>query len=149
MLAYLSGLGAWAWVIAGAVLMGLELAVPGGFLLWLGLAALGTGLVVGLVGLPWQAAVLLFAVLAPALVIAGRRLMRAGPDGTARDLPHLNRRGQALVGQVFTLEAPIANGEGRVRLGDSSWRVVGPDLPERARVRVVRVDGATLVVEGA
>ncbi len=129
MLAYFSGLGPWAWVIAGVALMGLELLVPGGFLIWLGLAALATGLVVAVTDLPWQAALLLFVALAPAFVLAGRRLLRDRPDGTARDVPHLNHRARALVGRVFTLEAPIANGEGRVRVDDSSWRVLGLDLP--------------------
>jgi membrane protein implicated in regulation of membrane protease activity len=36
-----------------------------------------------------------------------------------------------------------------VRVDDSSWRVVGPDAPAGASVRVVRVEGATLVVEAA
>jgi membrane protein implicated in regulation of membrane protease activity len=36
-----------------------------------------------------------------------------------------------------------------VRVGDSSWRLVGPDAPAGASVRVVRVEGGTLVVERA
>ena len=32
MWSYLTGLGPWAWVIVGVVLMGLELVIPGGFL---------------------------------------------------------------------------------------------------------------------
>lgn len=39
MIEYIVGLGAWSWVIAGAILLALELAVPGAFLMWLGLAA--------------------------------------------------------------------------------------------------------------
>jgi membrane protein implicated in regulation of membrane protease activity len=34
-------------------------------------------------------------------------------------------------------------------MGDSSWRVIGPDLPRGVSVRVLRVEGATLVVEAA
>ncbi|GJE46907.1 NfeD family protein [Methylobacterium soli] len=44
----LSGLAAeigsaWIWILAGLVLMGAELAAPGMFLVWFGLAALLTG----------------------------------------------------------------------------------------------------------
>jgi len=34
-----------------------------------------------------------------------------------------------------------------MRVGDSSWRITGPELLAGAEVKVVRVDGATLVVE--
>ena len=43
-MATIIALGPWAWIIAGAILLALELAVPGAFMMWLGLAA-------GLVGL--------------------------------------------------------------------------------------------------
>jgi inner membrane protein len=141
-----TGLGAWAWIIFGVVLIGLELLAPGVFFIWLGLAAIATGLLDAVLGLSWQAAALIFAVLSVAAVLLGRSLMRPDiqPDTRA---DHLNRRGQSLVGQVFTLEAPIKDGEGRIRVGDSSWRVTGADRFAGARVRVVRVEGATLVVD--
>ena len=37
-------LGPWNWLIAGMVLLGLELIAPGMFLLWLGIAALAVGI---------------------------------------------------------------------------------------------------------
>ena len=143
---WIAGLGAWAWIILGVVLIGLELAAPGIFLLWLGLAALATGLIDAAVGLSWQASTLVFAVLSVAAVLLGRAVSR---PAVHRDSATLNRRDEALVGRVFTLEAPLAGGEGRIRVDDSSWRVTGPDLPPGASVRVVRVDGTTLVVEPA
>ena len=142
----LPSLGPWSWIVLGLVLMGLELVAPGVFLIWLGLAALLTGLLDAALGLSWQATLLVFAALSVAAVVGGRLLTRArDEEDTAR--PPLNRRGYALVGRVFTLDAAIVEGSGRIRVDDSSWRVVGPDAPAGARVRVVRVDGATLVVE--
>ena len=143
---WIADLGAWAWIILGVLLIGLELAAPGIFLLWLGLAAIATGLVDGAIGLSWQASTLLFAGLSVAAVLVGRTVSR--PD-VHQESATLNRRGDALVGRLFTLEAPLAGGEGRVRIDDSSWRVTGPDLPTGTRVRVIRVDGTTLVVEAA
>ena len=49
-------LGPWAWLIGGIVLLALELAIPGSFLIWLGLAAVVVGLVSFAVDLSWQAA---------------------------------------------------------------------------------------------
>jgi membrane protein implicated in regulation of membrane protease activity len=143
---WITALGAWAWIILGVLLIGLELTAPGIFFLWLGLAAVVTGLVDGLIGLSWQASTLLFAVLSVLAVLVGRTVSR---PAVRTEASALNQRGEALIGRRFTLEAPMAGGEGRIRVDDSSWRVTGPDLPRGATVRVVRVEGATLVVEPA
>jgi hypothetical protein len=140
-------LGAWIWIVLGVVLVGAEVLAPGAFLIWFGLAAIGTGVLDAAFGLSWQAAFLTFAALSVVAVLAGRALTRR-PGEEERDHAALNRRGEAMVGRVFALEEPIRQGVGRVRVDDSSWRVQGPDLPQGASVRVVRVDGATLVVEG-
>ena len=138
---------AWAWVVAGLALAGLELVAPGAFLIWLGLAAVAMGIVAGLWPLPWQAQWLVYAGFAAGSVALGWRLGRTKPDPD--DATALNLRGHAVVGQVFVLEAAIADGHGRVRVGDSSWRVVGPDQAAGSRVRAVRLDGTSLVVEPA
>jgi membrane protein implicated in regulation of membrane protease activity len=142
---WIAGLGPWAWIILGLLLAGLELLAPGIFFLWLGLAAVVTGLADAAIGLSWQASTLVFAVLSVAAVLLGRSLSR--PVVRNEDPSGLNRRGEALVGRTFLLETPIVGGEGRIRVDDSSWRVMGPDTPGGATVRVIRVEGATLVVE--
>jgi membrane protein implicated in regulation of membrane protease activity len=139
-------LGAWAWIILGLLLIGVELLAPGAFFLWLGLAAVATGLLDAALSLSWQASSLLFAVLCVAAVILGRFVTRSGTQTEPR-AEALNQRGQSLVGRVFTLEAPIKDGEGRIRVDDSSWRVTGADRFAGAKVRVVRVEGSTLVVD--
>jgi hypothetical protein len=139
-------LAPWTWLILGLVLIGLETLAPGIFLLWLGIAAILTGLIDYGFGLSWQAALVIFAGLSLASVLVGRALSRrADAAGGA----NLNRRGEALVGRRFTLDHPIVSGEGRIRVDDSVWRAVGPDLPAGADVTVRRLDGATLVVEPA
>lgn len=148
MLAWFTSLGAWGWIILGLVLIGGELMAPGVFLIWFGLAALLTGLAVGLFDLAWQASALVFAGFSILSVIAGRLATRRKSDEP--DLAQgLNDRGRQLIGRVFRLEATMAGGEGRIRIGDSSWRITGPELLAGSEVRVVRVEGATLVVEKA
>ncbi|WP_445504620.1 NfeD family protein [Microvirga sp. G4-2] len=139
-------LGAWSWIILGLVLIGVELLAPGVFFLWLGLAAIATGLLDAALDLSWQAASILFALLAVTAVILGRFVTRS-KEPSEPSVSHLNQRGQALVGRVFTLETPIKDGEGRIRVDDSSWRVTGADRFKGAKVRVVRVEGSTLVVD--
>jgi membrane protein implicated in regulation of membrane protease activity len=140
------GLGAWSWIILGLVLIGIELLAPGIFFIWFGLAAMATGLIDAAFDLSWQAAAIVFALLAVAAVVVGRFVTRSKEE-PGQAASHLNQRGQALVGRVFTLDAPIKDGEGRIRVDDSSWRVTGADRLKGARVRVVRVDGSTLVVD--
>ncbi|HEV7325755.1 MAG TPA: NfeD family protein [Bosea sp. (in: a-proteobacteria)] len=148
MLDWFASFGGWAWIVLGLILVGGEMLAPGVFLLWLGLAALVTGAVVGLTGLAWQGALLVFAALAVASVLLGRVVTRHRSDepDTASGL---NDRGRQLIGRVFKLEATMTGGEGRIRVGDSSWRVTGPELLAGTEIRVVRVEGATLVVEKA
>jgi inner membrane protein len=145
---YVSGLGPWAWVILGVVLIGVEVVAPGSFFVWLGVAALLVGAIDGAFDLPWQGAMLAFAGLSVASVLLGRTIAGRRDEGSA-DRPTLNRRAHALVGRVFTLDAPILEGSGRVRVDDSSWRVSGPDAPAGTSVRVVGVEGTTLMVEAA
>ena len=63
--------------------------------------------------------------------------------------PFLNKRADALVGRVFTLEKPIIDGSGTVKIDDTVWRVAGPDTPAGSRVKIVQADGASLTVAAA
>jgi hypothetical protein len=65
------------------------------------------------------------------------------------DSPLLNRRAESYVGRIFTLDNPIVDGVGRVRIDDTIWRVTGPDSAAGSRVRIVRAEGANLFVESA
>lgn len=141
---WLSQMGTWNWLIVGLVLMGLELLAPGVFLLWLGLAALAVGLLSFVIDWTWQTQIIVFALLSIAAVPLWRSLARRSSNVT--DQPHLNRRSDALVGRVFTLDKPIVDGAGTVRIDDTVWRVSGPDTPAGSRVQVVKSDGASLVV---
>jgi membrane protein implicated in regulation of membrane protease activity len=141
-----STLGTWNWLIFGFILMALELTAPGVFLFWFGLAALLVGLVSFAAHPSWQVQLLLFAVFALAAVPVWRRLARSR---TSDSSPFLNRRAAALVGRVFTLEKPIVDGTGTVRIDDTIWRVAGPDAPAGSRVKVVQADGANLTVAAA
>lgn len=143
---FLDGLRFWHWLIVGFVLGMIEVFMPGAAFIWFGAAALVVGLIVLLVpALSWQLQIVLFAVLACVAVYVWWQRRKAGPQVT--DQPNLNQRGAHYLGQVFTLVEPIANGSGKVQIGDSVWKVLGPDLPAGARVRVSRVEGALLVVE--
>lgn len=136
----------WHWWILALALTIAEALLPGTFLLWMGIAAFLLGLLLWLIPtLVLEAQLALFAILS-LLSIAGWRIwQRRHPDQS--DQPALNRRGEQYVGRVFMLEEPIENGFGKVRVGDSLWRVTGGDAAAGTRVRVTGVDGVVLVVE--
>ncbi|HHN68208.1 MAG TPA: NfeD family protein [Thermopetrobacter sp.] len=140
----------YGWWSLGLLLLIAEMIAPGIFLMWLGLAALLTGGVDWLFPqLAWHWQLIVFAAFAAALVFGLRPLLSAeeneGPDST------LNRRLHALIGRAATLEKPIVNGRGEVRIGDTIWRVSGPDLPAGATITVTGVNerDLTLRVEKA
>lgn len=134
----------WTWAVAAALLAALELVVPGTFMIWLALAAAGTAIISGVVGIAWPAQMLVFGALAGVAVVAGRNWMRRVPRMS--EDPRLNRRAERLVGAVVTVSDAIDGGTGKVIVGDSPWLAAGPDTPAGARVRIVAVEGATLVV---
>jgi membrane protein implicated in regulation of membrane protease activity len=143
-MSFFTQLGVWSWFILGGILLAIEVMAPGAFMLWLGLAAIATGIVSAIFPLAWQIQIVVFAVLSVISVLIGRRIQPRGEVDT--DRPFLNRRHDALVGRVFTLDEPIVNGVGRIRVDDSTWRVTGPDCPAGSKVKVERTDGATLIV---
>lgn len=136
----------WHWLIFGLLLCAVELFAPTTFLLWPGVAALITGLVTLLVPiLNWQMQIALFTVLAVATTLAGR--MFYNRDRETLDAPVLNRRGDSLVGRQFVLVDPIVNGVGNTTMDSTRWRVIGPDTDAGIRMEVLKIDGASLVVE--
>lgn len=147
----LGELGPWNWMVLGFMLLAAEIVLPGVFLLWIGVAALLTGFVSlqlwGTDFWTWHVQLLLFILLCPLAVLVGRRLL--GKEGPASDQPLLNRAAEQMVGRTATLAEPIREGRGRIRLGDTLWRVAGPDLPAGARVRVTGVEDTQLTVAEA
>lgn len=130
---------AWAWILAGLILMGGELALPGIFLVWLGLAAFLTGLVEFAFVLPWQGQFPLFAALA--VISVGLAAWRQKAH-----VPVLNLGAHRLIGREILLDAPIVSGSGSARIDDTLWRVTGPDAQVGTRMRVTSVEGTVLVV---
>lgn len=137
--------GPWAWFVVGLVLLALELVVPGGYFLWLGSAGIVTGLLTFIPGLIWPWQFTIFGILALAIVIGWTMISRNRRPHT--DSPYLNQRADRFIGHEAVIDEPIKDGFGRLTLGDSIWRIAGPDLAAGQKVRVVGADGAVLKVE--
>ena len=124
-------LGPWTWVAFGLLILGIEILTPSTFLLWPGLSALLVGVITLILGVdnpiwPWQAQVLVFLIMSVVIALIGRNMLR-NKNWDHSENPELNERGAQLIGQTAVLHDSISNGMGRVRIGDTTWRVKGPD----------------------
>ena len=132
------------WILFGTLLIGLELFIGTAFLLWIGIAACAVGLVNAIIPCSFSIACGIFSLFSIALLVFGRKIT----EKFYTEIPPstLNSRGQSMIGRVLTLSHPIVNGVGQTVVGDSVWRVIGPDLPEFSVVEVVGIKGNSLVV---
>jgi len=137
------GLGGWAWLIFGVILFGLELLLPGFFLIWFGVAAAIVGVTVLAFDIAWAWQMLLFGGISVIVLLAAGRLWGSESDEASR----FTDRASQLIGQRFLLHHPIENGRGVLLVGDSQWSVRGPDCPRGVTVRVVGAQGTYLLVE--
>jgi membrane protein implicated in regulation of membrane protease activity len=135
----------WHWWAFAALLMVVELLAPGIFFLWIAEAAFVTGAVLWVIpGLRWEWQLVWFSLLSVLSIAIARRLIRRHP--IVGDHPWLNQRASQYIGRVFVLDQPIANGEGKLRIDDSTWRIVGADTPAGGRVSVIGAEGVKLRV---
>ena len=135
----------WHWLAFGGILMVLEILAPGFVLFWLGLATL----LVGIFLLAWPETPFAYQLLAYAgfsllSVFAWFHWLKREP--AASDKPSLNRRGEQLIGRRAPVVDAIVNGRGRIKIGDGTWAVRGPDLPAGHMVEVIGADGTLLDV---
>ena len=134
----------WLWAIGGLLLLIAEVIAPGFFLMFVGAAAIATGLFTILFDLSLGPQLMLFVLYSALAVMIGKRYY-AEPD-TPEQQVGLNEPAKRLVGRSATAVDPIDEHGGRVRLGDSEWSARGGPAAAGDRVEIVGVDGNCLLV---
>jgi len=135
----------WLWLIGGVLLLILEVIAPGFFLVFIGAAAMATGLFTVLFDLGTASQLALFALYSVIAVLVGRRFYANRTSDSAD--PLLNDRAARLVGRTVTVVEPVDDHSGRVRVGDSDWSARGGPAAAGERVRITGIDGNCLKVE--
>jgi membrane protein implicated in regulation of membrane protease activity len=135
----------WLWAIGGILLLIAEVIAPGFFLVFIGAAAIATGLFTVLFGLGLTAQLGLFAIYSALFVLVFKRWY-GQPDGPAAD-PMLNDRAARMIGRSVTVVEAVDDHGGRVRVGDSEWSARGGPAAPGDKVRVASIDGNCLIVE--
>ena len=142
----------WHWIALGLLLIGSELLLPAFYLVWFGLGALLTGLIVAVFPIGLTAQLILWSVASTAMVLAWMKFFR-NPDRT--------RAGQSKEGALGVVGLVTRNvgelgqdvGQGEILfqrpvLGSDRWPVVADQaIPAGSKARVVDVLGQTLKVE--
>lgn len=136
----------WLWLIGGVLLLIAELIAPGFFLVFIGGAAVATGVAALFLPLSLAVQLVLFAAIAfVAVRVGGRRAYSMRYEHSAD--PLLNDRGRRLLGKVVVAVQPIDSHGGRVRVGDGEWSARGGPAQPGDRVRIVDFEGNCLKVE--
>jgi membrane protein implicated in regulation of membrane protease activity len=139
----------WYWWALAAVLLVFEMMLPGIVFLFLSIGALASGALLLIVAdLSLELQLVVFAIVSVASAVLLRPALRRMQQGRPADA-NLNARGDSMVGRTIVLDTPILGGQGRVKLGDGSWTVTGPDMAAGSRVRVAAINGNELRVEPA
>jgi membrane protein implicated in regulation of membrane protease activity len=148
-IAWLWMLDFWHWWAIGIVLIAIETFVVSTFLLWPGISALVMGFIIlAAPDMDWRIQLILFALMAVITSVGWQVWLRKHPSKS--DHPNLNVRGASFIGRRVTLAEPLANGRGRVEIGDGWWivsSVSGDTIAAGVDVEVVDTDGATLTVK--
>jgi inner membrane protein len=143
---WLEGLQAhWVWLTLGLVLAGLEMLLPGVYLIWLAVAAIVTGVLTAAFDLSLPMQIIDFVFLSLIVAFSAKRFLRDRPIESSD--PLMNRRGARMVGQTAVVVQAIEHGSGRVHFGDSEWIARGPNVAVGERVRISGSEGAVLLVE--
>ncbi|MDO9168263.1 MAG: NfeD family protein [Methylobacter sp.] len=138
----------WHWWELTLVLLVIELLAPGFFFMWLAASSFVTGCLLLLIpSMSVELQALIFSVLSISAITFWRLYGKKYPVIT--DHPLLNKRGQQYIGRVFSLYKPIENGEGKIKVDDSIWKVHGQDCDINAKVRVIAARGTVFDVEPA
>lgn len=135
----------WLWAIGGILLLIAEIIAPGFFLVFVGAAAIATGLFTLLFDLGTAPQLALFALYSVLAVMIGKRWY-GEPDGV--DQRHaINEPAKRLIGRTVTAVTDVDDHAGRVRVGDGEWNARGGPAAAGDRLTVIGVDGNCLMVE--
>ena len=143
---FLLNLQYWHWLVLAFLLIIIEMLAPSAVLIWFGVAAGVVGILLLLIpGMSWEVQLVLFSIFSIGSLLGWRSYAKKHPP--VDQYPTLNKRGDDLIGRVFTLDEDIINNYGKLRVDDTMWKIRGADADAGSRVRVTAVDGTVLVVE--
>ncbi|QMU60851.1 MAG: NfeD family protein [Gammaproteobacteria bacterium] len=143
---FITNLQYWHWWVIAIVCLSIEIFAPGAVFIWFSASAAVLGLLVWMLpDLSWQWQITLFGILSVLSILGWRLYRKKVPEVDAH--PTLNKRGEELIGRVFTLKTPINDNYGKINVDDTMWKVYGNDCEVGQKVKVTSLNGTVLNVE--
>ena len=143
---FITNIEYWHWWVLAMVCLSLEIFAPGAVFIWFSASAAVMGFVLLLLpDLAWQGQITLFGILSLLSILGWRLYRQKVPEIDAH--PALNKRGEELIGRIFTLNKPIIDNYGKINVDDTMWKVYGDDCDSGQKVKVISLSGTVLNVE--
>lgn len=134
------------WFILGCVLLVLELATPGVYLLWIGLAALTTATLTYFFAASLTIQILLFVFLG--FIFLGIGITLFHTPASERYTSHVNQRAESLIGTILTLEEDMLEPKLVYIKHDTRWVIqCPPGLRMGQKIIITQVLGTRLIAE--
>ncbi|WP_131781046.1 NfeD family protein [Legionella gresilensis] len=134
----------WHWLALALVLIIAETLGAAGLLIALGMAAATTGIITWLFAITWQWQLIDFSLLCILFAVSWWFFIK---KRTAKEPSLINKPFHSMLDQTVILVEPIKDGRGLIRINDATWFVKGPDLPAGTKVKIVAIEGTSMVVE--
>ncbi len=136
----------WYWWVLALVFLVVEILAPGFFFLWMAASGFVTGVMVWLIpSVSMNVQIIVFSILSIIAIAVWKFYLKK--HATETDQPLLNKRGAQYIGRVFNLYQAIENGQGKIKVDDSIWKVQGQDCDIKTRVKVTAIRGTVFEVE--
>lgn len=144
---WLNEISAWHWASLAIILLVMEILGTAGFLIGSAIAALLMSAIVAIspdINWKWQLAIFSTSAVIFSLIY----LKRFANFNETTDQPNLNNRAAQLIGKRYTLKEDIVNGQGRIQISDTFWKIsCDDDLEAPIQIEVIAVDSMTLCVK--
>ena len=144
---WINEISAWHWASLAIILLVLEMFGTAGFLIGSSIAAFLMAAIVAIspdIDWKWQLAIFSTSAVIFSLIY----LKRFANFNENTDQPNLNNRAAQHIGKRYTLSEAMINGEGRIQVGDTFWKIsCDSDLQASTQIEVTDVDSMTLIVK--
>lgn len=146
---WLAEISAWHWASLGIILLILEILGTAGFLIGSAIAAFLMAAIISFVpDMDWKWQLAIFSTTAAIFSLIYLKRFASFNENT--DQPNLNNRAALHIGKRYTLSEAMANGQGRIQVGDTFWKIsCNEDLQASTQIEVTDIDGMTLIVKEA